>query len=116
MAASSSFLATLYASRKEIRSTVRTLFDSLEQTEALPSFDVTKSVANEMFPSINEETTTWLTKAARNNPLLISLYKENISQDAYQQILNVKLHPWWCDMYDSLNSGDPNLEVQEIYF
>ena len=50
MAASSSFLATLYVSGKEIKSSVNTLFDSLNTIEVLPSLEVAELVATKMFP------------------------------------------------------------------
>ena len=116
MAASSLFLGTLYVSPKEIRSRVRTLFDSMSQIEAVPCFDVAKSVAKVFYPGIDNETAEWLANTTGNNPLLIAHYKRNLSSQTYKAIISDTLHPWWCEIYESLIPGDHRLSNTRSHF
>ena len=98
-----------YTSRKEIRSKACTLFDSLSKIETAPFFDVTKSLACVLFPSISEETATWLAKTTGSNPLLITHYNIDLSSQRYKEVIHDSLHPWWFEIHDLLIPGDPHL-------
>ena len=88
----------------------------MSQIEAVPCFDVAKSVAKVFYPGIDNETAEWLANTTGNNPLLIAHYKRNLSSQTYKAIISDKLHPWWCEIYESLIPGDHRLSNTRSLF